>query len=52
MLVFDEPLEATNIEIKIIEVFPGSKYKDTCISEVEFFVNYQDAVNRYDERNF
>jgi hypothetical protein len=38
-LRFKEPILATDIEIKIADVYKGLKYKDTAISEIVFFVN-------------
>jgi len=36
---FETPIKATDIELKILDVYKGLKYKDTAISEVVFFVN-------------
>jgi len=36
---FDTPIRATNIELKILDVYKGLKFKDTAISEIIFFVN-------------
>lgn len=34
---FDREVETTSVKIKILEVYPGSKYDDTCISEIELY---------------
>jgi len=38
-LKFKSPISATDIEMEIADVYKGSKYKDTAITEIEFFVN-------------
>ena len=38
-IIFDTPIEANTLVLTILEVYEGSKYKDTAISEVVFFVN-------------
>jgi hypothetical protein len=38
-LRFKTPVNATEIEFEIADVFKGSKYPDTAISEIKFFVN-------------
>lgn len=38
-LRFKTPIVATEIELEIADIFNGSKYKDTAISEIVFFVN-------------
>lgn len=35
--VFSAPVEADAITFTILEVYPGTKYKDTCISEINLF---------------
>lgn len=34
---FDKPVEAQDISFTIKDVYPGSKYEDTCISEISLF---------------
>jgi len=36
---FKTPISATEIELEIADIYKGSKYKDTAISEIMFFVN-------------
>lgn len=38
-LKFKLPINATEIEMEIGDIYKGSKYKDTAISEIVFFVN-------------
>lgn len=35
-IMFAEPFEASSVTIEIKDIYAGSKYKDCCISEVEF----------------
>jgi hypothetical protein len=37
-LKFKPPVNATEIQIKIADIYKGSKYKDTAVSEISFFV--------------
>ncbi len=37
-IVFKEPVLANELNIKILDVSKGSKYNETCISEIEIFV--------------
>ena len=37
VITFDEPKETNNIKITIKSVYPGTKYEDTCISEISLF---------------
>lgn len=37
-LKFKPPANATEIQMKIADIYKGSKYKDTAISEISFFV--------------
>lgn len=36
-IVFEEPIIAKSLTIKITDVYPGSKYEDCCISEIDFY---------------
>lgn len=36
-IVFSEPVELNNFKIEVQSVYAGSKWKDTCISEIEFY---------------
>jgi hypothetical protein len=38
-LKFKTPINATDIEIEIADIYKGSKYMDTAISDIVFFVN-------------
>jgi hypothetical protein len=38
-LKFKTPVHATEIEMEIADIYKGSKYPDTAISEIKFFVN-------------
>ena len=29
------PMETTYVQVVIVEVYPGSKYEDTCLAEIE-----------------
>ncbi|WP_155986972.1 hypothetical protein [Paenibacillus durus] len=33
--IFDEPVETSFIKIKILEVESGTKYQNTCVSELK-----------------
>ncbi|MEG2974012.1 MAG: hypothetical protein RR898_11185 [Clostridium sp.] len=34
---FKKPMNTEDVFVEILEVYPGSKYKDTCISEIKLF---------------
>lgn len=36
-LKFDSPVQTKSIKLTIIDVYPGSKYEDTCISEISLY---------------
>jgi len=36
-IVFDSPIKASSLKLKIIEVYSGSKYQDTVISGIQFY---------------
>lgn len=36
-ITFDAPVTTTSVKLTILEVYDGTKYDDTCISEVTFF---------------
>lgn len=36
-VVLEEPIIAKSLTIKITDVYPGSKYEDCCISEIDFY---------------
>lgn len=36
-IVLEEPIIAKSLTIKITDVYPGSKYEDCCISEIDFY---------------
>ena len=36
-ITFDEALVTDVVTITIKDVYPGSKYEDTCISEIDFY---------------
>lgn len=39
MIHFKTPVKATDIELKIAEVYKGEKYEDTAISEIKFYIS-------------
>ena len=36
-LEFEHPVDTTSVKLKILSVYSGTEYDDTCISEVEFY---------------
>ena len=38
-LVFPEPIYMSSMKISILEVYKGSKWDDTCISELRIFTS-------------
>lgn len=36
-LKFTQPMDTKSVSITIYSVYPGSKYQDTCITEVSFY---------------
>lgn len=39
-ITFDEPIDANSLTFEIVEVYPGTKYDDTCISEIQVWGLY------------
>jgi hypothetical protein len=45
--VFDKPIQASMLVFTILDIYEGTKYKDTAISEVKFFVDQKVLVLKH-----